>query len=423
MLGRLGKYELKRELGRGAMGVVYEGFDPLKDRIVAIKTIQKSMLDRSDAQNILLRFRREALAAGCLTHPNIVSVYEYDEENDVAFIAMEHVVGIELKEHFDKATRFKASDCVRIMSQLLDALEYSHARGVVHRDIKPANILITREGQVKIADFGIARMELSDLTQKGTVLGTPSYMSPEQVMGRAADRRSDVYSTGILLYQFLTGVKPFAGGNTTDIMGKVLNEMPVNPGTLNPGLPKTLVMVVEKAIAKRPEDRFQSAADFLKALKLSTAPQATAPQAPPLVLSTNSEVAMPKSKLEQSQQVNEIGIRSAIDFCADDFDARLKATQQDANRRSGITEAAEKTDNSLGEVKLNFDHFIPQAKVEPVVANVVNSQPSSPTPVFQADATGSNLLAGLAQEAKEKQGPSSPPCRKLRPRPSGWMMR
>jgi len=187
------------------MGIVYEGFDPFIERTVAIKTIQKSMIDKSEAEEILSRFRREAQAAGRLTHPNIVSVYEYGEDGDVVFIAMEYIVGIELKEHFEKTIRFQIKDSAKIMAQLLDALEYSHTHGVVHRDIKPSNILITKDGQVKIADFGIAKIESSELTQAGSVLGTPAYMSPEQFMGVAADRRSDIYSAGVILYQFLTG--------------------------------------------------------------------------------------------------------------------------------------------------------------------------------------------------------------------------
>ena len=217
MLNKLGKYEIRRELGRGAMGIVYEGFDPFIERTVAIKSIQKSMLDTSEAEEILSRFRREAKAAGRLTHPNIISVYEYGEDGEVAFIAMEFIVGTELKEYFDRATRFEINDCVKIISQILEALGYSHSRGVIHRDIKPSNILITKDGQVKIADFGIARIESSEFTQVGTVLGTPSYMSPEQFMGLTADRRGDIYSAGVILYLFLIGERPFTGSNMTII--------------------------------------------------------------------------------------------------------------------------------------------------------------------------------------------------------------
>lgn len=266
MLTKLGKYDIKRELGKGAMGIVYEGFDPFIERTVAIKTILKSMLDSAEAKDMLSRFRREAQAAGRLTHPNIVSVYEYGEDQDMAFIAMEFVHGKELKKYFEAEERFHMKDIVRLMTQLLDALEYSHNRGVVHRDIKPANIIITEDRQLKVADFGIAKIESSQLTQVGTVLGTPTHMSPEQFMGLAADRRSDIYSSGVILYQFLTGERPFTGSVIT-IMHKVLNQEPVPPSTLNFNVSKALDEVVKRAMAKRPEDRFQTAREFAEALR------------------------------------------------------------------------------------------------------------------------------------------------------------
>ena len=224
-ISSLGKYEIRRQIGRGAMGVVYEGYDPLIKRIVALKTIRSDQLADDDSATVVARFRREAQAAGRLNHPNIVSIYDFGEDAGVWYIAMEFIQGRELKECFETNERFKITDIGRIMSQILGALDYSHRQGVIHRDIKPANIFLLPDGSVKVADFGIAHIEASNLTQAGTVMGTPSYMSPEQIQGLPVDGRSDLFSAGVILYQFLTGERPFAGSSTTT-MQKVLKEDP-----------------------------------------------------------------------------------------------------------------------------------------------------------------------------------------------------
>ena len=379
------------------MGIVYEGFDPFIERTVAIKTIQKSLIDKPEAEEILGRFRREAQAAGRLTHPNIVTVYEYGEDGDVAFIAMEFVIGMELKEHFDRTMRFQINDSTKIMTQLLDALEYSHNRGVIHRDIKPSNILITKDGQVKIADFGIAKIESSDLTQAGTVLGTPSYMPPEQFMGLAADRRSDIYSAGVIFYQLLIGERPFTGSNMTIIMHKVLNQAPTFQSKLYSELPEALYRVIEKAMAKRPEDRFQTAAEFMKDLKIAVESLNHAYQA-------FSAEATQISSSAPSQQNNGNGQGSIIDFNMADFEVRLKESQQDADRKTVITYIENQPDNSLREVNLGFHQFISSQQS---VTNTVVAIPASTPDILQTNQVGlgeSGLLAGLAREAKERLG-------------------
>ena len=274
MISQLGKYEIRRELGRGAMGVVYEAYDPLIKRRVALKTIRPDQLAGERPDDVVARFRREAQAAGRLSHPNIVSIYECDEEDGTWFIAMEYVDGRELKDCFANDERFRAADIERIMTQILAALDYSHRQGVVHRDIKPANIFLLADGTVKVADFGIAHIESSNLTQVGTVVGTPNYMSPEQIMGLPVDGRSDIFSTGVILYQFLTGERPFAGSSTTT-MQKVLKEEPLPPSTLNVQLAPAIDAVVRKALAKRADDRFQTAQAFAAALHAAM-PAATA---------------------------------------------------------------------------------------------------------------------------------------------------
>jgi serine/threonine-protein kinase len=264
---RLGKYELKREIGRGAMGVVYEGWDPMIERRVAIKTIRQDQLDSSEAEEILARFQREAKAAGRLSHPNIVAVYEFGQEAGMYFIAMEMMEGRELKDYFDKHERFGLPDVVRLMTQLLDALDTAGRKGIVHRDIKPANIFILPDGTLKVADFGIARIESSQLTQTGAAIGTPTYMSPEQLLGQPVDTRSDLFSAGVVLYQFLTGEKPFTGERATTVITKVLSENPAPPSSLDLTLPASFDLPVKKGLAKKPEDRYQSGREFAEALK------------------------------------------------------------------------------------------------------------------------------------------------------------
>jgi eukaryotic-like serine/threonine-protein kinase len=287
-IGNLGKYEVRREIGRGAMGVVYEGYDPMIKRVVALKTIRADQLTGEASATVIARFRREAQAAGRLSHPNIVPIYDFGEDNGVWFIAMEFVRGRELKEYFEANERFAVADIVRIMSQMLDALDYSHRQGVIHRDIKPANVFLIEDGSVKVADFGIAHIDSSSLTQVGTVLGTPSYMSPEQIMGLPVDGRSDLFSAGVILYQFLTGERPFAGSATTT-MQKVLKEEPLPPSTLNVQVLPAMDAVMRKALAKRAAERFQTAKEFAAAIR-AAAVESTSPL--PLLPATSAEATM-----------------------------------------------------------------------------------------------------------------------------------
>jgi len=279
---KLGKFQIRRELGKGAMGIVYEGHDPMIDRVVALKTIRAENLQGEDAQEQLARFRREAQAAGRLTHPNIVGIYDFGEDAGTYYIAMEFVKGRELQSYLEANERFAMHDIVRVMGQLLEALQYSHKHGVVHRDIKPSNIIILADGTAKVADFGIARLESSNLTQAGMVLGTPSYMSPEQFMGQTVDGRSDLFSAGVILYQLLTGEKPFTGSLTT-IMHKVLQEEPLPPSKLNVQVPRAFDAVIRKALAKRPDERYQIAGEFLDAIRQAAVATAAGAAEPTLI--------------------------------------------------------------------------------------------------------------------------------------------
>ena len=270
---KLGKYELRREVGRGGMGVVYEAYDTTICRRVALKTLCSDVLSGPEADTFIGRLRREAQAAGRLTHPNIVAVYDFGEEPQeqgaragrIAYITMEFVEGRELQALLATQERLPVAAVVRIMGQLLDALEYSHKNGVVHRDIKPANIMLLQDDTVKVTDFGIARIESSTLTRAGTVMGSPSYMSPEQFLGVSIDARSDLYSAGVVLYELLAGEVPFPGSFST-AMHKVLNDTPTPVSALNVHAPKGIDALLGRALAKKPAERFQSAAEFKQAV-------------------------------------------------------------------------------------------------------------------------------------------------------------
>ncbi|MGH8732450.1 MAG: serine/threonine-protein kinase, partial [Burkholderiales bacterium] len=271
-LKTLGRYNIERTLGKGAMGVVYEGLDPKLNRRVAIKTILKSHLDPDTAKDYSMRFSREAQAVARLNHPHIVQVYDFAEEGDIAYLVMEFIRGKELKNFFDANERFDLKEAVRIMGELLDALEFAHNAGIIHRDIKPANVMLDAQARTKLTDFGVARVTDNDRTQAertqaGTMVGTPAYMSPEQITGGSIDKRTDVFSAGIILYQFLTGEKPFTGGGAWTIAKKIIQEDPPLPSSLNNAVTPYFDAVVNKALSKNPDTRYQSAKDFGVALK------------------------------------------------------------------------------------------------------------------------------------------------------------
>jgi serine/threonine-protein kinase len=266
MIEQLGKYRIDSVLGKGAMGTVYKAFDPHIARVVALKTIRKELLGDGHQDQLISRFQNEAQAAGRLSHPNIVAVYDYGEDDGAAYIAMEFIDGIALNTRLQNQEPRQLAQVTGWMRQLLGALHYAHAKGVIHRDVKPANLIITTDNKIKVTDFGIARIDTSVLTQTGSMIGTPSYMSPEQFCGEAVDGRSDVFSAGIVLYQLLTGERPFSG-SATMVMQQILNQTPVAPSSLNPTLPPHLDTIISRALAKRPDERFASALDFLLALE------------------------------------------------------------------------------------------------------------------------------------------------------------
>lgn len=262
MISQLGRYNIIGELGQGAMGTVYKAVDPLIDRIVAIKTINLSLaLDEKDEYES--RFYQEAKAAGRLSHPNIVTIYDVGKSDEIAYIAMEFLQGRELRDILNDGKRMPVEQVINIVAQVAQGLAYAHEYGIVHRDVKPSNIMIVRDGHVKITDFGIARMASAAVrTQTGMVLGSPKYMSPEQVVGQETDQRSDIFSLGVMLYEMLTGQAPFSGENINAIMYQTLNSVPPPPSSLSPNVPEMLNFIVAKALAKKLEHRYQDAKEF-----------------------------------------------------------------------------------------------------------------------------------------------------------------
>ncbi len=273
---KLGRYEIVRVLGKGAMGVVYEGRDPNIGRRVAIKTARRDVIEASGiADEMMERFLREAQAAGALNHPNIITIYDADEQDGITYIAMEYLEGSDLLDALQHRQSFSMEDIVEIGATVCEALAVAHDHGVVHRDVKPANIMLPGNAPLKIADFGIARISDSNLTQEGALIGTPHYMSPEQFMGQKVDGRSDLFSVAIMLYEMLTGEKPFSGEALSTVMHHVIKNMPSPPTELNLSVPDALGAVIMKALSKRPADRYQDGRALAAALResLKTKPE------------------------------------------------------------------------------------------------------------------------------------------------------
>ena len=262
----LGRYEVSKELGRGAMGTVYLGKDPKINREVAIKTLRYEEIDDEQLAEVKKRFFREAEAAGKLSHPNIVTIYDVGEDYELAYMAMELLDGTDLATYCQKDNLLPPLDVIKIISSVASALDYAHTNGVVHRDIKPANIMILKNGDVKVTDFGIARVMTSSKTQTGVILGTPSYMSPEQIAGQKVDGRSDLFSLGVVFYELLSGEKPFQGDSIATLMFNITTSAPAPIKDLIPDIPDQLVSILEKVLAKDKELRYQQGKELMRDL-------------------------------------------------------------------------------------------------------------------------------------------------------------
>jgi serine/threonine-protein kinase len=357
MISQLGRYEVLSEIGQGAMGIVYKAKDPLIDRVVAIKTINLALaLDEKEEYEE--RFYQEAKAAGRLNHPNIVTIYDVGRSGDVAYIAMEFLQGRELRDIMNEFGLLPVDQVLDIIAQVAQGLAYAHENGIVHRDVKPSNIMVIRDGHAKITDFGIARMASSAVrTQTGMVLGSPKYMSPEQVMGKALDQRSDVFSLGVMLYEMLTGQTPFMGENVNAIMYQTLNTIPAAPNTLNPAVPEMVNFIVAKALAKGVDDRYQNAKDLavdlracrdtlprssqsIDVLKQTSGADRKAPQA----IGVGGRV----SREDDDKPVSTVGLSKVFDSAAAAMRlAALTATSEDVDELSKTLNIARPTEEEI----------------------------------------------------------------------------
>ncbi|WP_419729091.1 protein kinase domain-containing protein [Lichenicola sp.] len=290
---RIGRFEIQSLLGRGAMGVVYRGHDPEIDRSVAIKLVRADLLDGDERDAYLERFRNEAKIAGRCMHANIVGIYDFALFEGNPYLVMEYIDGVGLNQAVARGTKLSMQEAVHIALQVLDALDYAHRFGIVHRDIKPANILLTRQARLKVTDFGISRLASTELTAAPLMIGTPSYMSPEQCTGDPIDSRSDLFSLGSILYELLAGERPFQGISYTETIFKLVNQPHQSLLELRPDLPLHLSEILDKALAKKPADRFADALEFAAALRSVPPPLDAMPTAVSGVSIPTGSVAEP----------------------------------------------------------------------------------------------------------------------------------
>ena len=352
-----GRYEVVAELGKGAMGVVYKAKDPMLDRLVAIKTIHMALDDAEDAE-YESRFYQEAKAAGGLNHPNIITIYDIGKSENVVYMAMELLEGSELRKLMVAGGALPPAQAIDIAAGVAEGLAYAQDHDVVHRDIKPTNIMVLPNGRVKIMDFGIARVRVSDVrTQTGMVLGSPRYMSPEQALGKRADSRSDIFSLGVILYEMLVGKPPFTGADVNAIMFQTVNLKPPPPGALNAQVPEMLNFIVAKALAKNADERYahaQEMVDDLKACRqhLATLPVAVAVTSPPPPPSIDPAAAIsvvsgtfPGSRRSDAEPEQEtVSATLGLSQSFDSLDATLRLAKQ--------TDAVEDVEGFIKTLKL-----------------------------------------------------------------------
>jgi len=375
----LGRYKILDIVGRGAMGIVYKAVDPVIDRVVAIKTVNLS-LSKEDLAEYEARFQQEIKAAGRLNHPNIVTIYDVGRNSELAYMAMEFLEGKELKDLLAAGDRPGVDTTVELMSQVADGLAFAHEREVIHRDIKPSNIMVVEVPNgvlAKITDFGIARMPASAVkTMTGMILGSPRYMSPEQVIGKAIDHRSDIFSLGVVLYETLTGIAPFDGDNVNAIMYATVNTNPVPPSTLNPDIPTMLDLIAAKALAKAVDDRYQTMRELyadLREVKRMLANNSAAPAIAASKPAPRPSVATPAPARIAKDSPTEPASALKLDKKFDSFEATM--------RLAALTQQTEDFREFISETQKMRAY---KGKIEPAVAAKINPPPTPVAPKVAA---------------------------------------
>ncbi len=392
-LTKLGRYEVLSELGKGAMGVVYLAKDPVIGRMVAVKTIRASTMgdDDSESREFRERFIREAQTAGILSHPNIVTIHDIGEDPDtqISFIAMEYIEGKTLKGLLIEKAAFAWDQIANMIAQVAEAMDYAHRKGIIHRDIKPANIIVTADEKVKITDFGIAKIASSNLTTTGQFLGTPNYMSPEQVSGSPVDGRSDIFSLGVVLYELLTRRKPFSGENLTAISYKIVHEDFVPPAELSTEVPPEFNPIVARAMAKDPWNRYQRGKDFALALQQLRAHLEEQRAMADLGTIVSSQSNVPTQKLENLAAIAAEGARQAGEASA-------------SRRATSETPATPGSEAATAVVEASAERQ--PSPAEPAKVPSPPPPPAAPRPAGPPQAVRKTLMPRLDAVAALKKG-------------------
>ncbi|WP_374666991.1 protein kinase [Ramlibacter sp.] len=396
VLRKLGRYDLVRILGKGAMGVVYEGLDPSLGRRVAVKTILRNAAgDPETERTYAQRFAQEARAVARLNHPHIVQVYDFGVEDDVAYLVMEFIDGRELRSLFESGERLPLAEVVRLMGELLDALDFAHEAGVIHRDVKPANVMLDAQRRLKLADFGVARVQDgTQRTQADTMVGSPAYMSPEQISGARIDRRTDIFAAGIVLHQFLTGDKPFKGDTPWAVLAAIAQEQPPPPSSLVPGLPAVFDTVVAGALAKDPAARYPTAKAFAAALRAALAGH-------PAEMPTVFPAAAVAARAPAAVAPPPVAATSTSDAELE-FWRSVQSTVDPAELEAYIAQFPNGTYSTLARVKLSRMRAVPGSPADVTMPPVATARPATTQAVDEPPRRGSSkalLGAGLGAVA------------------------